>query len=89
MVRWGGEVTYIAYSFGISNDVSWDLDMVARGYEIFMYDPTINALPQENVKFHFFKEGIADAEIKDENLNTLESFIQRNGHGNKENMILT
>lgn len=33
----------VAYSFGINDDVSWDTDMVNRGYEIFMYDPTIDA----------------------------------------------
>lgn len=78
----------IAYSFGISDDVSWDLDMATRGYEVFMYDPTIDTLPLENEKFHFFKEGIADLEIRERNLNTLENFIKINGHEDKDNMIL-
>ena len=78
----------IAYSFGISNDVSWDWDMAQRGYEIFMYDMTINALPKENPRFHFFKEGIAGIEIKEQSLNTLSHFIKRNGHEGKTNMIL-
>ena len=78
----------IAYSFGISNDVSWDLDMAARGYDIFMYDPTIDGLPQQNEKFHFFREGIAGFEFKEHSLNTLEHFVKRNGHENEDNMIL-
>lgn len=78
----------IAYSFGIANDVSWDLDMANRGYEVFMYDMTINSLPQENPKFHFFKEGIAGAKIPEQSLDTLENFVNRNGHANKDNMIL-
>ena len=78
----------VAYSFGISDDVSWDTDMAARGYEIFMYDPTIDALPAANPKFHFFREGIADREIKDRSLNTLEHFIGVNGHTDCDNMIL-
>ena len=78
----------IAYSFGIAGDVSWDLDMANRGYEIFMYDPTIDGLPQENARVHFFKEGIAGFEFPDKNLNTLESFIKRNGHEDKTNVIL-
>ena len=78
----------IVYSFGISNDVSWDSDMAARGYEVFMYDPTINGLPQQNKKFHFFKEGILGIEIKEQSLNTLENFIKMNGHENKTDMIL-
>ena len=78
----------IAYSFGIGNDVSWDLNMAARGYDVFMYDPTINALPQENQKFHFFKEGIAGIEMKEKSLNTLEHFVKMNGHEYNDDMIL-
>lgn len=78
----------VAYSFGISNDVSWDADMATRGYEIFMYDPTIDGLPATNPKFHFFKEGIAGSEIKAQHLNTLEHFVRTNGHESCDNMIL-
>lgn len=78
----------IAYSFGISNDVSWDSDMAARGYDIFMYDPTIDALPQENDKFHFVKAGISGEEVAEKSLNTLEYFLAANGHADKSNMIL-
>ena len=78
----------VAYSFGISIDVSWDADMARRGYEIFMYDPTIDDLPEENPRFHFFREGVAGIELKDQNLNTLENFIRRNAHENFDNMIL-
>lgn len=78
----------IAYSFGLNDDVSWDSDMAARGYEIFMYDPTIDGLPQENERFHFFKAGIGGAENAKRHLNTLEHFIAANGHADKSNMIL-
>lgn len=83
--KWGGG---IAYSFGISNDVSWDYDMVKRGYEIFMYDMTIDALPFQHKNFHFFKQGISDTKNEEKLLNTLENFIEANGHGDKENLIL-
>ncbi|MBQ6132277.1 MAG: FkbM family methyltransferase [Selenomonadaceae bacterium] len=78
----------IAYSFGIESDVSWDLDMAQRDYDIFMYDPTINALPQEHERFHFFKEGILGVEVPEKSMHTLDYFIKRNGHENKSNMIL-
>ena len=78
----------IAYSFGINNDVSWDTDMAARGYDIFMYDPTINALPKNNERFHFFKEGVLGIEDKEKSMNTLENFIRINGHEHESNMIL-
>ncbi|MBQ6297375.1 MAG: FkbM family methyltransferase [Selenomonadaceae bacterium] len=78
----------IAYSFGICDDVSWDLDMVRRDYDVFMYDPTIDALPFNHEKFHFFQEGVLGIEIKEQHMNTLENFIKRNGHESKSNMIL-
>ena len=49
----------VAYSFGINDDVSWDDDMASYGYEVYMYDHTIDALPYVKGAFHFFKKGIA------------------------------
>ena len=82
----GGQA--IAYSFGISNEISWDADMARRGYDVFMYDMTIDKLPYENEKFHFFKEGIGGVKDETKLLDTLENFIARNGHENNSNMIL-
>lgn len=77
----------VAYSFGISGDVSWDDDMAGRGYELYMYDHTIEALPHINKAFHFFKEGIADSRETEE-LKKLETFIKRNNHTLERDMIL-
>lgn len=77
-----------AYSFGISNDVSWDLDMASKGYKIFMYDHTINGLPIDNQNFNFFKEGLGGKHSKNGPLDTLENYIIRNKHTNNKNMIL-
>ena len=77
----------IAYSFGISNDVSWDKDMVNRGCEIFMYDHTIDNLPEQNPNFHWNKLGIADGIIHDDRLKTLDELIASNHHENAHNMI--
>lgn len=76
----------IAYSFGIWNNVDWDDDMANRGYEIYMYDPTIEALPHERKEFHFFQVGLAGK--NGGNLRTLDTHIQENKHENKQNMIL-
>ena len=78
----------IAYSFGIANDVSWDKDMVSRGYDVFMYDHTIDRLPEKNSHFHWSKLGIADGVTKDERLKTLEELISVNHHEDRQNMIL-
>ena len=58
----------IAYSFGICDDVSWDKDMASRGYDFFMYDHTIDRLPEENPRFHWSKLGIADGRTQDDRL---------------------
>ena len=78
----------IAYSFGISTEISWDFAMSQRGYDIFMYDMTIDGLPLESEVFHFFKEGIGGRKDVEKSLDTLENFINRNGHENNHDMIL-
>ena len=78
----------IAYSFGISTDVSWDKGMASRGYDVFMYDHTIDGLPEENPRFHWSKLGIADGVNHDDRLKTLDEFIKANHHEDKHNIIL-
>ena len=78
----------IAYSFGISRDVSWDKAMASRGYDVFMYDHTIDSLPEENSRFHWFKLGISDSSMNADRLKTLEYFIEQNHHQDKHDMIL-
>ena len=77
----------IAYSFGIGGDVSWDKVIASKGYDIFMYDHTINGLPEENSRFHYFKKGIG-SDNDSEDVKTLEYFISQNHHENESNMIL-
>lgn len=78
----------IAYSFGICDDVSWDYDMTKHGYDVFMYDMTIDSLPFDSQRFHFFKQGISGTEDQKASLDTLEHFVKRNGHWDNANMIL-
>ena len=78
----------IAYSFGISDNVSWDDDMANLGYQIFMYDMTIEDLPKHRPEFHFFKQGIGYKKDPEQMLDTLEHFIKFNGHENQRHMIL-
>ncbi len=78
----------IAYSFGINDDVSWDLDMAKRGYEIYQYDHTIDKLPVENKRFHFFRIGLADSLLHEDCVKTLEEILAENRHTQEKNMIL-
>lgn len=79
----------IAYSFGISNDISFDEAISKQGYDVYMYDHTINGISTGNERLHYFKQGIGDADGKmDGKLNTLEYYLNVNGHNNMDNMIL-
>lgn len=78
----------IAYSIGISTDVSWDRDMASKGYNVYMYDHTIDELPYEDERFHFRKRGIASGYVHGRELGTLEDFLAENGHSGMKNMIL-
>ena len=77
----------IAYSFGISDDVSWDKAMAERDIACFMYDHTIDKLPEEHKFFHWSREGICGAEHQ-EHCRTLEAFIKSNGHEERNDLIL-
>lgn len=78
----------IAYSFGICDDINWDNDIADKGYDVFMYDHTVDKLPFERKEFHFFKKGISGISNINNNLNILEYYIEQNGHKNYNNMIL-
>lgn len=82
------EKVKIAYSFGISNNVDFDLDLANRGIDIFMYDHTINNLPLNNSRFHWEKIGLSGKQNKNESMKTIEELLEINGHISEENMIL-
>lgn len=77
----------IAYSFGISTNIQFDKALADRGIDVFMYDHTIEKLPYENPRFHWYKIGIcgkgAHQDLKD-----LDTLIQENKHTSEKNMIL-
>lgn len=77
----------IAYSLGIADDVSWDLAMADKGYQVFQYDHTINSLPVEHENFHWFKLGVT-GELETERLKTLSTLIKMNHHESNNGMLL-
>lgn len=78
----------LAYSFGISDNVSWDKDIADRGIDVFLYDHTIEDLPVQNERFHFFRKGIAEIDRPDDQLYSLRTFICKNNHEKEKNIIL-
>ena len=77
----------IAYSFGISNDTSWDESVANFGKDIYMYDHTIDRLPTKNPRFNFFKIGLTGT-LKSPNLKTIEELILINNHQNEHNLLM-
>lgn len=77
-----------AYSLGINDDVSWDLDIAAHGIPIFQYDPTIEALPEQHDLFNWKPVWIGGKVDQTTNTETLESLIEQNGHKDCNNLIL-
>ena len=77
-----------AYSFGISTMVQFDNELTKRDIDVYMYDHTINGLPYNNTKFHWKKKGIAGKGEITQKLDTLENYINENGHKDEKNMIL-
>lgn len=78
----------IAYSFGVANEISWETEMAQKGFDVYMYDHTIDFPVINNPMLHFFKMGIADSPYHDDNLSSLEDYIGKNGHKDKKRMIL-
>lgn len=78
----------IAYSLGISDDVSWDLEMAQLGCTIFQYDHTVPGPPVADPRFHFARTGIAAEASADGVFRTLDSLVEENGHAARDDMIL-
>lgn len=76
------------YSYGISNEISFDLDLARRGMSVFMYDHTIDAIPVAHEGLLFFRQGVADGPSKDGRFDSLENHVLRNGHGSRADLIL-
>ncbi len=77
-----------AYSFGINNDASWDLDIANRGIPVFQYDHTIDALPTMHSLFSWAKLGIGGITNPDVPLETIPNLISKNGHQDHRNLIM-
>lgn len=76
-----------AYSLGINDDVSWDMDIARLGVPIFQYDHTIAGPPESHPLFSW-KPIRIDGHASGEGSATLVSLVEANGHNSATNMIL-
>lgn len=77
-----------AYSVGIGTEISWDLDMVQRGFQVYCFDHTIQSLPAANKNLHFIKYGLDGVAGSVDGLLTLDTMLDLNNHSEKNKMIL-
>lgn len=77
----------VAYSIGISDDISWDQEMAKKGIDVFMYDHTIAPLKVSG-HLKFFKTGVCGLNSKAPNLLTLEEMLTKDENTSKNNIIL-
>ena len=77
-----------AYSLGINDDVSWDLDIAGRGISVFQYDPSIDALPQNHELFQWRSVWIDGLSDPASNRETLSNLITQNGHVGRDDLLL-
>lgn len=78
----------IMYSFGINGNVRWDLEMAHRGCQIYQYDHTIDALPEEHPNFHWFKQGIAASPSGDGMMTSIDEILKIHGHQGRRDIVL-
>lgn len=76
------------YSFGISDDVSFEMDLAKKGLQIYLHDHTIHQLPEEHENFCFRKAGISHVDEPENQKLTLESFMDMNHDLQNDQLIL-
>ena len=75
-----------AYSIGISDEVSRDLDIAQRGIEVFQYDHTIPSAPLRHARLHWTRKGLGADVTAD--LETLPRLLEMNRHVGCGDLIL-
>lgn len=81
------EGSLAAYSLGINDDASWDLDMASLGIPVFQYDHSIEKLPDTHPLFTWKRVGISGV-ANSAGWETLETAIRSNGHGRESALVL-
>jgi hypothetical protein len=76
-----------AYSLGINDDVSWDIDIARLGIPVFQYDHTIPGPPEPHPLFKWEPVCISGVP-SGPGTDSLENLVRKNGHDDAQNLIL-
>jgi hypothetical protein len=64
-----------ALSFGVSDDVSWDLDIAARNILVHQFDHTVERSPVDNPLFRFYRQRVSGTVVP--GAVSLDSIVER------------
>lgn len=78
----------VAYSLGIADNVSWDIDMAGRGFEIYQYDGSVDGPPVSHPSFHFEKSFIGGEPDLPKGWKSLPALLKENGHEGRDDLVL-
>ena len=66
-------------SYGIADEVSFDVELADAGFKVWQFDHTIPNAPVEHRNITFTREGVAEADKAEEDLFTIETHAERLG----------
>lgn len=75
------------YSFGVGNEVSWDVAVGERGIDLVLHDHTVNGPPQPVPRGRFVKQGVCGA-TRVPDCRTVAEVIAENGHLGRTDLVL-
>lgn len=78
----------IAYSFGISLESPWDLEMAKKGLRVYQYDGTIDAPPDIHPNLFFHKNNISAPSNSTESTKNIGQIFDDLNHHHEQNIIL-
>jgi hypothetical protein len=75
------------YSYGSEDQITFEKAFYEKYKKpCYVYDHTINGITDKPDYIHYFKEGVSDK--KEDNLNTIDAHLERNGHLEKTNLLM-
>jgi hypothetical protein len=76
------------FSVGIGDEVTFDLEMAARGKKIFMFDYTVEGPPISHPNFHFFRHEIAATTDEAAGRFAIRHELERLGCAGRDDLLL-
>ena len=78
-----------AYSFGINDDMSWDIHICEMtGMRVNMYDHTILGPPQFHKGCFFYRKGLGSVDDEEQNLLSLRTILEMNGDIDEDRKLI-